>query len=148
MSAEILSDPVELAMTMAVHGFKNQEFDETQQDVKDLIVLDYMAEKAGLMGEWTISATRAFLTPAEFEADSDVVIQVFNRLNFKGEFGCYSRVAVGRLVGRRSVRALCMTFGEGIIISPSIEELDEGMLLHVPIFATDEVSRPADYYIN
>ena len=96
------------------------------------------------MGGWFVGAARGFVTPASFSATEPVTYTQIDGLNFEGNFATFSRVAIGRLVGAGAVRALCLTFSSGFLVSPVFSELDPKDLLHVPVLSIKEISRAAD----
>ncbi len=62
----------------------------------------------------------------------------FSRLSFEGTFACYSKLLIGKIVGGTSVRALCLTFHEAILL-PFFDHLPERHLLYVPVQAVEYI---------
>jgi hypothetical protein len=61
--------------------------------------------------------------------------------HFEGELACYARLSIGRIVGAGAVRALCLTFSAGTLVTPVFSELEQTDLFHVPVFAVQEISK-------
>ena len=141
MSIEVPRDPVALASPIAETGFTDTSFAGSRDDVRDLVQLDEMADSAGLRGGWFVEASRGFITPASFDADEEVQFSVFDGLYFEGDFSCYSRLSIGQFVGRGAVRALCLTFGSGMLVTPTFASLDSSDLLHIPVLSVRTIVR-------
>lgn len=141
MSLEIPTDPVVLASPLAELRFTDTSFEGSPDDIRDLIELDRMADDSGLLGAWTVEAFRGFVTPASFDADLPVTRWVLDSLFFEGDFACYSRLSIGRFMGQGAVRALCLTFGKGTLVSPVFVPLDDVDLLHIPVLSVKSIAR-------
>jgi len=116
--------------------FSFQEEDERilvrlGQDARDLFFED---------SDYFVEASRALAVPESFEADQPVKYGNYFRLAFEGTFKCYSKVMVGRIIGKKSVRAFCMAFDDALIF-PSYDKLPDDHLLHVPILAVDSMDK-------
>ncbi len=143
MSLEIPKDPVALATPVAETKFLDSSFEGSREDDRDLVELDRMADSSGLWGGWFVEASCGFITPASFDANVQVNYCALDGLYFEGNLACYSRLSIGRFVGHGAVRALCLTFGSGLLVSPSFVPLDSRDLLHIPILAVDRIERQA-----
>lgn len=131
--------PVELAELRAEQASVGHGFEQTPQDERLLAELDHAAEELGFTdSSYFVESGRALIVPASFDADRPVAYTSLFGLSFEGSFATYSKVHIGRLIGGESIRAVCLTFGEAILL-PFFDPLEEGDLLHVPVLAVDSM---------
>lgn len=139
-----ITNPVELAAVRAEErALATNGFEMTPEDEHTLAQLDAAAEMLGFIGsQYFMHSHRALAIPASFEADRDVTHFNFMGLTFEGDFACYSKIHVGRLVGGTSIRALCLTF-HNVTLLPYFDKMPETDLLHVPVLAVDSIDKLA-----
>jgi hypothetical protein len=139
-----ITNPVELAAKRAEErALATTGFDISQQDAFTLAQLDAAAEMLGFIGnQYLMNSHRAFAIPASFNVDEQVTHHQFMGLMFEGDFACYSKIHVGKILGATSVRALCLTF-HNVTLLPYFDRMEEGDLLHVPVLAVDTIDQLA-----
>ena len=141
MSGEILAaNPASAAGAEALQIFNQRDhYERATEDETILRDLDHRAEALDFIDHsyWVV-ANRAISIPVSFEEDQPVSVISFNRTSFEGRFVCYSKVAIGRIVGARTIHALCLSFDEATLM-PYMDKLPEDHLLYVPVAAVDEI---------
>jgi hypothetical protein len=141
MSHEYLQppeDPRELAQNRA-HELCGPDFDHNQTDNHVLAELDYAAQQCNFLeSTYFLSVYSAFIIPRQWDAQDSVTYVRLPELQLEGKLACYSKVSIGRLVGRGSVRALCLTFQEALLL-PFFDRVESSDLLHVPVLAISNI---------
>lgn len=139
-----ITNPVELAAKRAEErALATTGFEMNRADEHTLAELDAAAEMLGFIGnQYLLNSYRAFAIPAHFEAEGPVTHHQFMGLMFEGDFACYSKIHIGRIIGVTSVRALCLTF-HNVTLLPYFDRMEDGDLLHVPVLAVDSIDKLA-----
>jgi hypothetical protein len=139
-------DPAVLAENAAlqvVHG--PEVMKRNIPDSERLSRLDAAATDLGLTGRtYWVEANRGLSIPVEFDPDKVRLIDFFG-INFEGRFRCYSKLIVGKILGRESVSrvsALCLTFDEATLL-PDTQGLPEDHLFYVPVLAVNAMDKTA-----
>ncbi len=137
-------DPVTLAAPVAeTLALRSYGLEVTKVEQYELASLDDIAGTLGFIGmKYFVESRRSLSIPVSFERDEPVSYQDFMGLSFEGDFVCYSKVAIGRIIGARSVRALCLSFDK-VTLLPYFDNLPEDHLLHVPVMAVESIDRQA-----
>jgi hypothetical protein len=119
----------------------------TEANIEDTERLNYLDEVATgfqlTQKNYWVETNRAISMPLRFERYEEVTLLNFFKLNFEGNFCCYSRVVIGKILdsaGVRSVDALCLTFDEATLM-PYMDNIPEGHLLYVPVLAIDNIDQ-------
>lgn len=136
---DLPANPVELASIRAEQS-TSQGFDMLVDEVRIIAELDHEADRLGFIDQrYFADSFRGFVIPGSFDADEIVSYTSIFGFQFEGDFRCFSKVHIGRLVGNQAVRAICMTF-TGALILPTFERLEETELLHVPVLAVSSIT--------
>lgn len=136
----IATNPAELALPFVDTIESQPLFDNSEEEIKLLTELDRLTDAANMSGVYFTQAGKALAVPASFEADEPVNFLDFNLLTFEGKLVTYSVIKIGRIIGSKSIRALCLTFDD-VTLLPFLDKLPEDKLLHVPAIAVDSMSR-------
>lgn len=138
--------PVTLADGEALNSWQESDGGarRTIQDSSRLVQLDSTADALGFVdSRFWVETTRALSIPLDFKTDEEVEIVDFPSLSFEGTFLCYSKITIGKILGRMgisSVDALCLTFHEATLL-PYFEGLRPRHLLYTPVLAVNEIAR-------
>lgn len=139
--------PAELAKPFAEQFFLSEEIDNfaapSNHEQASIVELEEMADSLKMLGEqYIVHSHRSLVIPKHFEAgDPAVAHHSFNDgLDFYGELLTYSTVRIGRLLGRSSVRAVCLTFQNATLL-PYFDQMEESDLLYTPVFAIADMER-------
>lgn len=144
LSSFVNPDPKELALPHA-DKLSRTEFHHSPEDEETLAKLEEISDNLGFIGcRYFVEGSRGLVIPEDVVEEQTEYVSL-NRLSFEGKFFSFSRVSIGQLVGRRAVSALCLVFNEAIILPEfknlrDFEESDRPRLLHVPVYAIDEIS--------
>lgn len=136
---EIIKTPAELAKSYIGQLEDINDFENSLIEEKVLVELDDICTKAAINNQrYFTSTNKAFALPVSFSYSEKVSYQEFQRLDFEAVFVTYSIIKIGRLIDNRSVRALCVTFDDSLLL-PYFDRLDDSHLLHVPVLAISEM---------
>jgi hypothetical protein len=138
------TDPAKLAEYRAeMSALGSDSFDMTKQDDQVVIELEHAANTLGFTGQrYFIEARKSMLLPKSFEAGEPLEYVDFSGLTFEGEFITYSKVHIGRLVGGRAIRAVCLTFA-CVTLLPFFDKTSDDQLLYVPALAVESIQLAA-----
>lgn len=136
-------NPVEIAKPFAADLMIGGHLDNFDVDefVRNTIVdLDFIAFKGGLLNkEYVVRSESSVLLPPVLDVEEIKGVR-FEKLQFSGEFMNYTTIQTRQKVGGGSLRALCLTF-DNVTLLPDSHEVEEGHLLHVPVFAVSDIDR-------
>ncbi len=138
----LATNPAELALPFVEAIDTRSELSIGKEEERILVELDHLTDAAHMHGVYFTQAGRALSIPVTFESDKPTGYTSFNSLTFEGRLVTYSVVKIGRLIGATSIRALCLSFDE-VMLLPFFDTLPEDRLLHVPALAIDSMSRTA-----
>lgn len=139
-SFEIPKDPVELSRSRAESAGSSM-FDHTPQDRAMLAELDYAADELNFINQsYLIETGLAFIIPTKWDRHSSVSYQRIDGLTLEGDFGCFSRVSIGRLYSSpHTVRSLCLTLRRAILL-PYFDQIPDDNLMYIPVLAVRTIS--------
>lgn len=135
-------NPVDLAVPVAERmSVRHTDLSLTPMENYELVGLDDVADNMGFIGQrYLVASRRGLSLPRSFEADEPVEYKEFQRtMAFRGEFACYSKVVIGEIIGRYSVKALCLSFNKFNVI-PWQDDIPSDHLLHVPVLAVASIN--------
>jgi hypothetical protein len=134
-------NPAELASIRAQQvGMSNTEFVNTTAEERVLAELDYAAGTLGFLGRpYFIQSGRGLSIPVGWDDGENVEYQDFMGVSFEGEFVSYGKVAVGRIIGHRVVRALCMAFKD-VTTLPNFRTIPDDHLFYTPVLAVESIT--------
>ncbi|HET8991834.1 MAG TPA: hypothetical protein VFN31_02250 [Candidatus Saccharimonadales bacterium] len=131
--------PATIAEDAAIKIFNQppDSYERLPEDSEILNELDQMASSLELVSRpYWVETSKGLSLPMEFDSDEPVRVIDFAKLTFEGLFACYSKVMIGRIIGGRSIRALCLTFSE-VTLLPYFDHLPDEHLLFVPVHAVN-----------
>jgi hypothetical protein len=121
--------------------YQGDEFENQPEDERVLATLGQDARDLGFENEsFFVKAGKALAIPASFDAAKPVYYREYYNVAIEGNFQCYSKVMIGRIIGEKSVRAFCLAFDEAFIL-PHLDYLEEDRILHVPILAVNKMQK-------
>lgn len=133
-------DPFELAASR-VEASMSKDFSFLRTDEALLCDLDNDAETLGFIDStYFITAGRSMIIPKSFEASEPVKYSDIYGLTSEAKFRSYAKVHIGRLIGQTSVRAVCMTFTDALVL-PYFMEIPDEDLLYVPVLAVRSIEQ-------
>jgi hypothetical protein len=142
MSGELsINNPAELAMPFIDVVDDSRHLSSSADEQRVLIELDDLVDTLDLNGKYFTQTNRALAVPVSFKANEQTSYINFDSLTFEGRLATFSIVKIGRIIGATSVRALCLSFTDVVLIGPDIDSLDNDHLLHVPALAVDSMWR-------
>jgi hypothetical protein len=140
-------DPASLAENAALNVFHSESPTERNiEDTERLKFLDRAAEVLDLSHKsYWVEASRAIAMPAEvdFEPDEEVSIIDYGDVTLDGNFLCYARLRIGKIIGPEAVSrisALCLTFHQAIVV-PEMQRLPYDMVMYVPVLAVQSIDK-------
>ena len=136
----LATNPAELALPYVEAVTSRESLDVTPEEERVLAELDVLTVEAEMNGYYFTSAGKALAVPISFEPDGRVKYVDFGSLAFEGNPATYSIVGIASILGRSSIRALCLTFDK-VTLLPFFDSLPEDLLLHVPALAVDSMIR-------
>lgn len=140
LSPFVPPNPKEIAIPHA-ERLSHKLFEHTQEDETTLAELEALSGALGFLGtRYFIEGTRGLVIPASLGIDEPTEYSSYGGLMCEGELVSYSRVSVGQFIGHGAVRALCLALDKAIIL-PTFEPVPKSALLHVPVYAIDEIAK-------
>lgn len=140
---EFPTDPASLAAPLAEGMAIRSGFEHSPLDLHEIGGLEKAATTLGFMNQkYFVESRRSLAIPVDFDSDKDITYFNFMGLAFEGDFTCYSKVAIGKIIGVHTVRALCLSF-EKVTLLPYFDTLPEDYLLHVPVLAVESIDKQA-----
>lgn len=139
-SLELPTDPATLARQRS-NQFSADQLEFSEQDEHLVASLEHGAEILGFISQsYLVDAGRGMVIPVSFNASLPVKYMSLPGLSFEGKFVTYAKVHIGRLIGERTVRALCLAFDE-VTLLPYFETIPDDSLLYVPSLAVDSIQQ-------
>ena len=138
---EMVKNPAELGRSYIdrIDKIKLESFDKSLEEDNLLVELDSISEQCHFINQkYFVNVNLAFSISSSFPADSEVPYIQHETLCFEAKFVTYSIVKIGRILAGQAIRALCISFDEGILL-PYFDSLPEDHLLHVPVLAVDDM---------
>ncbi|MGI9028198.1 MAG: hypothetical protein ACR2FM_05175 [Candidatus Saccharimonadales bacterium] len=141
-------DPVELAGPYAEQLSRYQGFDEFKRSELEEFTLGELnraADSMRMLGETFFTSTGlGIISPYESEDDRELETRYFKLngdITLEGNFCTFAIIKVGRVSQKfDSVRALCLTFDEALVL-PYFEKVKPGHMLYVPALAVKDIAQ-------
>jgi hypothetical protein len=133
----IPTNPKDVALPLA-DKFSLPNFTRTQEVEQMLKDLEHMSEWLGFLGRrFFVECARSLVIPADTTED-EVEYHSVHGVMVEGSLVSYSQVSIGNFIGHSTVKALCLTFNDAILL-PTFSLVDNSDLLHIPVYAIDSI---------
>jgi hypothetical protein len=137
-SIDMPRNPKELAGIRA-EEMPMDSFEHRESDARLLAELDYAASQLGFIGQnYFIEANRTLIIPKSWDRSEAVSYTDIFGVIFEAELTTYARVSIGRIVGNRAVRALCLAFDKALLL-PYFDYTRDTDMVYVPVLAINSI---------
>ncbi len=149
--------PLEVGIPFAQRLVFHRDFDDfnnTDFETSTIFEMNATLQQFEMVGvDYDLSTHMAFLLPEDLEPDDNGDVygwEWHGGTQLNGELIGGRTLKIGRKIGEKSIRAVCLTFQDAFVkyransdhgIIPIFETIDEKDRVYVPIFAINEIEQ-------